>query len=431
MPGGNMTRPGRDWLPAPITAILKDRHKMLLLCAVGMMTCAALIWLGYEFWRFFLTPKELFGRRVLFGGVDLKLLYDFTGQWFSGIPVYKYSHLAVYPPASYAIVWPIVGWTGFSGSRILWIIATILSLTFLVRTFVRQSGALTPLERTFAGLIPLATYPAGAALGNGQLTILVLASLTAGILLLARAEQGWTTDILASSLFLVALVKPHVSAPFLWLALFVPGRVRPALLITGGYCLLTLLAASWQETGLVTLMSDWLSRGSDAAASAGYANVHMCLAWLGFRDFGIIFSLVILAVLGITIFWFRSADLWVLIGITTITARLWTYHQWFDDLLITQAMIALFRFANSSSIPLATRVTAGILAGACILLMLAPGGHFLLPYPWVTGYLTLLTLIWLAILAFLVRQAWLQRKGSLPFPAAVVIDISSRQVGKA
>jgi len=421
MHGGGMTHSGRDRIPAPLTAIRKNRRKILLTCAVGMMTCAALIWLGYEFWRFFLTPKELFGQRILFGGVDLKLLYDFTGQWFSGIPVYTYSKLAVYPPASYAIVWPIVGWTGFPESRILWAIVTIISMAYLVRTFVRQSGAMTPLERTLAGLIPLATYPAGAAIGNGQLTILVLASLTACMLLLARSEQGWTTDILASCLFLTALVKPHISVPFFWLALFVPGRARPALLITGGYCLVTLFAASRQKTGLVTLMSDWLSRGSDAAASAGYANVHMSLAWLGFRDFGLIFSLIILAILGITILWFRHADLWVLIGITAITARLWTYHQWFDDLLITPAMIALLRLANSSSVAPATRVTAGTLAGACILLMLAPGGHFLLPYPWKNCYLSLLTLIWMAILAFMVYQAWLQRNGSRPFPAVEAV----------
>lgn len=412
-----MPHSGRDRLPAPLAAIPANRRKTFLLCAVGMMTCAALIWLGYEFWRFFLTPKELLGRRVLFGGVDLKLLYDFTGEWFCGIPVYKYSKLAVYPPASYAIVWPLVGWTGFPASRLLWTAVTIISLAYLVRTFARESGAMTPLERTFAGLIPLATYPAGAVIGNGQLTILVLACLTGGILLLARAAKRWTTDILASALFLVALVKPHISAPFFWMALILPGRVRPALLIAGGYCMLTLFAASWQETGLVTLLSAWLSRGSAAAASAGYANAHMSLAWLGFGNFGLTFSLVILASLGFTVFRLRRADLWVLLGITAIAARLWTYHQWFDDLLIIPAIIALFRLANSIAVPPGTRVTAGALSGACILLMLAPGGHFLLPYPWRSIYLALLSVLWMAILAFLVRQAWLQRKGSRPFPA--------------
>lgn len=395
----------------------KSRRTTILRSAAVIMACAAVVWLGYEFWRLFLTPEELLGRKILVGGVDLKLLYDFTRDWFSGIPIYRMSNLAVYPPASYVLVWPIVGWTGFPLARLIWTVIAIISLAFLVRTFSVSSGASDPLERVIAGLVPLATYPSGASIGNGQLTIPVLACLTASLLILSRAGACWRTDITASLLFLAALVKPHISAPFFWMALFIPGRVRPAAMIAGGYSLLTLFAASPQDTGLFALISDWLTRGSDAAARSGYSNFHLMLAGLGLGGFGLASSLVILAMLGFIIFRLRRADLWTLMGITAITARLWTYHQWFDDLLIAPALIALLRIAHSGSASPAARCVSGILAGACLLLMLAPGGHFLLPQPWKGLYLSVLSLTWLAMLAFLVCRAWPRRCNETPVPA--------------
>jgi hypothetical protein len=259
--------------------------------------------------------------------------------------------------------------------------------------------------------MPLAAYPAGAIIGNGQLTILVISSLTLSLLLLARKKEGWKPDLIASCLFLAALVKPHVSAPFFWIALFIPGRARPALLIISGYCAITFFAAAWQDAGLLTLMTGWLSRGTEATANAGYANLQISFACLGLKGLGPFASLFILLVLGVIIYSCRRADIWFLIGITAITARFWTYHQWYDDLLILLPMIALFRVAKSASSPESISLMAGTLLGACMLMMLAPGGHFVLPSPWNGVYLTALASVWLIILAFLARIAWMDRKG--------------------
>jgi hypothetical protein len=38
--------------------------------------------------------------------------------------------------------------------------------------------------------------------------------------------------------------------------------------------------------------------------------------------------------------------LWLLLGVTALVARFWTYHRWYDDLLILLPMIALFRIAQ-------------------------------------------------------------------------------------
>lgn len=406
--------PIRNWYDVPrLYGFWQKRRRTVLVCAVTIMSIVAFVWLGYEFWRFFREPARLFGREIVPGGVDLKLLYKNVRNWFAGIPVYSVSRTAVYPPASHVIAWPLVGWPGYRVSRLLWTAATLLSLAFLIRLCIRESGASTPLERAFAGLMPLAAYPAGAVIGNGQLTILVIATLTLSLLLLVRGEEGWETDSIASSLFLVALAKPHVSAPFFWIAIFIPGRARPVLLIIAGYCALTLFAASWQDAGLLSLMASWLSHSTGEVAKAGYANLQFIFASLGLKDFGPFASLFILSALGVIIHLCRRADSWLLIGITAITARFWTYHQWYDDLLILLPMISLFRVAKSISSSESISLTAGTLLGACMLMMLAPGGHFLLPPPWISVYMTVLVSIWLIIFAFLVRLAWKDRKGLL------------------
>jgi hypothetical protein len=388
----------------------KDREKAVLRCAVLLMSCSALVWLGYEFWRFFAQPEMLFGRPVVTGGIDLKLLQGIVHGWFSGMPIYSMSRFAVYPPASHLIAWPLVGWLGYAASSLLWTAVTLLSLALLVMVFVRESRARSPLERVFAGLMPLAAYPAGAVIGNGQLTIVVIASVVSCLLLLTKCKEGWGTDLAAAVLFLTALVKPHVSAPFFWIAFFAPGRVRPALLIAGGYCAMTIVAVSWQDAGTITLMTDWLANSTKTTAGIGYAHLHIISALIPFTNSGLLGSMLAMGVLGAFVYSCRRADIWLLIGVTALIARFWTYHQWYDDLLILLPLIALFRVAKSAACPAAISMQAGSILGACMVLMLAPGGHFTLPSPWLLVYQSALVAVWLIMLAFLVRLTWQGRK---------------------
>ena len=391
----------------------QERRRPVLFCAVALMSFVAFVWLGYEFWRLYREPEKLFGRTILNGGVDLKLMHYFVQNWFAGVPMKSLLWDSVYPPASYVIAWPLVGWLSYGESRLLWTAVNLLSLAFLIRLCTRESGAMTPLERAFAGLMPLAAYPAGAIIGNGQLTILVISTLALSLLLLTRGEKGWKTDLIASCLFLAALVKPHVSAPFFWIALIIPGRARPALLIISGYCAMTFFASAWQDAGLLTLMTDWLSRGTAVTADVGYANLQLSFASHGFKHLGLFASLFVFSALGVFIHSCRRADIWLLIGVTAIAARFWTYHQWYDDLLILLPMIALFRVAKSSSQPELPTLLAGTLLGVCTFMMLAPGGHFLFPPPSAKVYMSVLSSVWLIILVFLVRLAWKERRGQL------------------
>ena len=119
-----------------------------------------------------------------------------------------------------------------------WLCFEAAALSWLVYLIVRESKAITLLERAFVALIPLSMYATGATIGNGQLIIHLLPALLFGLLLLYSRPSGWRTDLSAAFLILLTLVKPSVSVPFFWMLLFAL-RVRPAVLVTLGYVGLT------------------------------------------------------------------------------------------------------------------------------------------------------------------------------------------------
>src|SRR3972149_1312900 len=312
------------------TSILRiwwHKHaSMLLSFAVALMSVFALMKLGEEFWRLTLDSSSI-------GAIDLKFRYIEVHRWFAGKPVYSYLGTAVYPPASYVILWPLLGWLPFTPARWLWAATTATTLVWLVYLVVRESGANTPLKQVFVALIPLSMNATGCTIGNGQLTVYIIPALLAGLLLLQKGKQSWSKDILASAFILFALVKPSITVPFFWIVLFIPGRLRPALLITLGYIGLTLFAVSFQEPGLLSLIHDWTVRISAVAVrvEGGYANLSIWLAALGLEELSLPASLFALVALGFWIFLHRHMDIWLNLGVTAIVARFWTYHRWYDD----------------------------------------------------------------------------------------------------
>ena len=161
-----------------------DHGTTVLRSAVWLMAVAATVWLGYEFWRLLFQSGEM-------GAIDLRQRHNEIQAWFAGRPVYGDIVTAVYPPASYAILWPLLGWTTETPARWIWAITTILALTWLVAICVRESGADTTLHRSFIALIPLSMYATGATIGNGQLLVHILPVLVAGLLLLRNRENSW------------------------------------------------------------------------------------------------------------------------------------------------------------------------------------------------------------------------------------------------
>jgi len=105
-----------------------DYGTTVLRSAVWLMAIAAAVWLGYEFWRLLWQSGEK-------GAIDLLQRRNEVQAWFAGKPVYGDIVTAVYPPASYAILWPLLGWLSETAARWFWAVTTVFALMWLVHIF--------------------------------------------------------------------------------------------------------------------------------------------------------------------------------------------------------------------------------------------------------------------------------------------------------
>ncbi len=386
-------------------ALASHRDVILRVTNLGLAVYA-LLKLGDEF------------RRLLFetgtsGAIDLLNFRHFVSDWFAGIPVYRQSYWALYPPASYPILWVLVGWLDFVLAR--WLSAILLAgaLALLVYFTVRASGEKTRLEQMFVTLMLLAMNATGVTIGNGQLGLYVLALLLGGLLLLQQ-EEKLSNDLIGSLVITASLVKPSISFPFVWLALFVPGRIRAVLFVVAEYVALTLFAASFQQSTLLDLITQWMQRSSAAATAYGYANLSIWFSDLGFKELIIPSALLVWLMLGGWIYRHRNADFWILMGVSALVARLSVYHMVYDDVLIILPMIAVFRIAKSGN------MLAGILLAVNIAAMLFLASWQHQTSPWHLIFTGGHALVWLADLIFLIiytGQARNPFEGQLEFLA--------------
>jgi hypothetical protein len=256
-------------------------------------------------------------------------------------------------------------------------------------------------------LLPLATYGAGATIGNGQLIVHLMPALLGGLLLL-REDCDWKNDLAAVCLLLFAFVKPSVAIPFFWIVLFVPGRVRPACLLVAGYLMLTLFAVAINQTGPASLIQAWIEKGTNTASWAikyDKASIHGLMLALGRPELNTTASILLLFGSGFWVFCNRRKDIWLLIAITAFVARFWTYHGWYDDVLILLPMVALFRIARCRAENCDQSIMAGVLFAFMLLSIMAPGGRYLFPSPWNLVYIFWQIGVWLTVLFFLITYA--------------------------
>jgi hypothetical protein len=207
-----------------------------------------------------------------------------------------------------------------------------------------------------------ACYASGATIGNGQLGIHVLVALFAGILVLTRAHATLASDLCGAALMLFALVKPSMTAPFFFLILMVPGRVRPALLVAGAYMVMTWWALAYQNTDTETLLHGWLRNSSREATNGGYADIQRLLSVLGLSQLSAVASVGILAATGVLVYLNRQKDLWQLIGIVALMSRFGVHHRWYDDMLVVVAIVTAFRLRKE----IEERFHATLTSGDCV-----------------------------------------------------------------
>jgi hypothetical protein len=339
------------------------------------------------------------------GANDLKHRYDEVHGWVSGQPVYATSHHATYPPASYLMLWPALGWLPLDQARWLWAGTLVLAIGSLLVLLVRESRVTIASERCAIVLFVLANYATAVTIGNGQLGLHVLSAVLIALLWLHREPPGWPRDVAVAALLVWSLVKPSLSVPFFWIGLCGAGAVRVMLLVAAGYIVLTFGALWFQPAPPATLAHELTVNMARLAVDGGYGNVNTWLLSAGRAEWTGPVALLMLLALGAWTYRHRGHDLWILMGVAALTARLWSYHRLYDDALILVPMVALLRLVGADVPGSANRhVAAGLLAASAVGLLL-PGTLMQLPYPWGEPFRAAQSLVWIAMLGFLVWQA--------------------------
>ncbi len=387
---------GRTWI----------RHgRNILIVAAAYMVVAAAGRLLYAF-PFLVSDVEPWA------AVDLKNRYVEVHRWFAGRPLYGIIENADYPPASYVILWPWLGWLPLTSARWLWAAGIAVAAGVLALITVRESGANTRIQRIFAALLIFSMYPTQMNVFVGQVGLHVMAMLLVGLVWLHRCRGRWWEDLFAATLLLSALVKPTLSVPFFWIVCVLPGRLRPMIFVVLGYGILSILASTFQGAGLLTLTGEWLGQaGSEVTVMEGNANIHKWLALAGLEPLMMPASLIILAGHGLWTFRNREGDFWTVMGVAAIVSRLWIHHRLYDDLLMLIPMISLFRVAATRPRLDYSHIVAGILLALTWAMMHVPTWAF---YDLSDRFTVLLEIgqsfLWLGVLVFFVLHARRRKK---------------------
>ncbi len=376
--------------------------------AIVALAMLAIAWLGYEAYRFLARPQRIGSVAIHPGALDLVMLHDMVVDWWRGVPVYSGPRAALnnYPPESMIAFAPIYGWSSESVTVAVWLTTFVAVAVALSARLARESGAPPGAARTAAALLVVATYPVGANLGNGQVGVHILLATVAALMLVRDHAPSWQRDSAAAALLLFGLAKPTIAGPLALVALVLPGGVRVFALAAAGYVGLTCAASAAREEDLLSLLGEFLARGWSQAIRGGESNLHRLLADAGLVDWMAPASIAMVALLALFLARCRRAEPWALIGVAALVARFWSYHRWYDDLLILLMLVALARIAFDASAPRADRRRARGLGVAIAILLLAPGGLYLLPAPWNVAYRYLQIGAWIAGAAFLGTRAW-------------------------
>jgi hypothetical protein len=177
-------------------------------------------------------------------------------------------------------------------------------------------------------------------------------------------------------------------------------------LVATSYALLTVLAASFQDASLWGQLGDWVRiGGSVAERRADYANVSAWLIDVGLGGFALPAGMALFVALGISLYRYRVADLWVRLGVAAILTRLWTYHRQYDDVLVVLGLVALFRIVKSTTtgapVDRRVRAAAAALIAVTMFFALLPARLGTGPSPQREIYAVSHATTWLGMLTFL------------------------------
>lgn len=379
-----------------------DRYQKPLLLTAIVLTAIAALWRVPNELRYLLLPGE--GHEV----VDLRARFDETRAWFTSPGFYEYSARDDtggfdYPPASYLMFWPLLGWLPFSVVRVLWAAICLGGAAGIAWISVRASRPRAPRTALLLALIPFGGYALGATLRVGQLTFFALALLLLAFDLMQRPRNNRGMGLAAGLLMAAALIKPTLTAPLIMVVMLLPGGLLSAACCILAYFILSMAAAAFRPESLFTLARQWTeSAGSlESHYLDGQTNIYRWLSLAGLESWILLTSVLSLLIFAAWTLIHRRADFWTLIGAGAIVTRFLTYHRLYDDALILLPLISLLRIASRSEPPGGLSRGAGFLFFLNWAALLSPGSIINEPGPLRPVAEAAQTVIWLATLAFL------------------------------
>lgn len=381
------------------------RRTTLVGIAIALTSIAALWRLSNE------LPRLLFEADGP-GALDLRLRYDAVRAWFEASTFFDGTTGRDYPPASYAMFWPLMGWMSFETTRALWAVVTVASLFGFAALSVRAAAEASPSVRTLLALVPFGGYASSAAIRVGQTSPLALCVLLLALVLMTERPQGRGRDLLVGLLLPFALIKPTLTGVPILVIFLLPGHLAVSLICVGGYLLLTALAAVFRPESLLTLIGGWLGV-SDTWENYihGHAHLYRLLTFAGLETWFTPATLIVVAVFAGWVLLHRRADVWTLVGAAAIVDRLAIYHRLHDDGLLFLTLIALLRIACGPDARRGPAFAAGVLFALNWAAMLAPGSLLNEPGPLKPLAESAQAALWLLTLGFLLwRARWSSRK---------------------
>ncbi len=171
-------------------------------------------------------------------------------------------------------------------------------------------------------------------LGVGQFGIIVMAGLFLSLVFESRPRPA-VASYWAGLGLAIGFMKPTMGLPFVIPLLF-KGRWRPAATAAA------FAVVFWTVTALVTktppfvLVQEWLTASAGLWAE-GDGPIHIAGSWGVSQN---VFTAIVIAGTTALLWWLRHEPLVVLFGLASVGARFWTYHRFYDNILLVFLLLA-------------------------------------------------------------------------------------------
>jgi hypothetical protein len=339
--------------------------------------------------------------------INVAFRHDELVRWFSGLSIYHEGFgRQAYPPASYVVLWPILGWLPYEAGRVVYAGATLAATAVLALLSYHLAPRHPLREKLLLIVVLFASYPVQVAVILGHLMpVQVVALVTVAAVLLNRAPASVWRDLAASACLAASLSKPTLAPPLIAAILIGRWRLRPVLLTGGIYSALSLFASAFQPAGVVALHVAWLRSsvdyGVEHSMAQGVPNLHGWLNTVGLGGWAPVGSVVALGAFCVWAWQRRGADVWMLIGAAATVARLWAHHRPYDDIVMFLAAIALLRVARRPD-PRLARLAALLLAATCAALLTPAWAIYDISPVMIRLVLAAQTALWVGLLIFFI-----------------------------